>query len=265
MFAWRAFAQEPGAGPGAYLTVPELARHGVEIAFTSRHGGTSSPPFGSLNLSYVSGDNPDVVRANRTRALRSVGGSLHSWTGSRQVHGSRAVHVGRSERGAGWDSPEGVIPDADALWTEDPDVTVVVLTADCVPIVLADPDRGRVGVAHAGWRGLVSGVTEATVDAMGGADGLRAFVGPSIGPCCYEVGPDVAAQARQRLGDVVREGEGKGGERLDLWAGALVALGRAGVREVWPAALCTRCEPDRFYSHRLGDRGRQGAFARLAS
>ena len=263
MFAWRAFAEEPGAGPGAYLTVPELARHGVEIAFTSRHGGTSRSPFGSLNLSYSSGDDPDVVRANRTRALRSVGGGLGSWTGARQVHGSRAVQVGSSARGAGWDSPANVIPDADALWTEQPDITVVVLTADCTPIVLADPDRRRVGVVHAGWRGLLSGVIEATVEQMGGVGGLRAFVGPSIGPCCYQVGSDVATLARERLGDVVRQGGGP--ERLDLWAGALVALTRAGVREVWPAALCTRCEPDRFYSHRLGDLGRQGAFVRLAS
>jgi len=263
MFAWRAFAEEPGAGPGAYLTVPELARHGVEIAFTSRHGGSSRPPFSSLNLSYSSGDDPDLVRANRSRALRSVGARIDSWTGSRQVHGARAVHVGGSERGAGWDSPDRVIPDADALWTEDPDVTVVVLTADCVPIVLADPDRRRIGVVHAGWRGLLSGVTEATVEAMGGAGGLRAFVGPSIGPCCFEVGSDIALLARERLGDVVRDGDGR--ERLDLWAGAVVALGRAGVRDVWPAALCTRCEPDRFYSHRLGDQGRQGAFVRLSS
>jgi len=263
MFAWRAFPREPGAGPGAYLTVPELARRGLEIAFTSRHGGRSERPFASLNLSYVSGDDPEVVRANRTRALGAVGGGLGSWTGARQVHGGRSVRVGSVERGAGWDSPEGVIADADSLWTEAPDVTVVVLTADCAPVVLADPDRRRVGVVHAGWRGLLAGVTEATVEAMGGAVGLRAFIGPSIGPCCYEVGADVATLARERLGDVVRDGDGR--ERLDLWAGALVALARAGVRDVWPAALCTRCEPDRFYSHRAGDLGRQGALVRIVA
>lgn len=263
MFAWRAFAQEPGAGPGAYLTVPELARHGVEIAFTSRHGGASGPPFASLNLSYVSGDDPEVVRANRARALRSVGGRLDSWTGSRQVHGARAVRVGSAERGAGWDSPENVIPDADALWTDEPDVTLVVLTADCVPVVLADPDRGRIAVVHAGWRGLVAGVIGATIEQMGGGAGVRAFVGPSIGPCCYNVGTDVATLARERLGDVVRDGGSP--ERLDLWAGALAELARAGVNEVWPAALCTRCEPGRFYSHRFGDLGRQGVLVRLAS
>lgn len=263
MFAWRVFAREPGAGPGAYLTVPALARRGVHVAFTSRQGGRSAPPFSSLNLSYSSGDDPEVVRANRTRALAAVGGRLESWTGGRQVHGTRTARVGAEQRGAGWDSPAHVVPDTDALWTDAPDVTLVVLTADCTPIVLVDPDARRVGVAHAGWRGLTSGVIETTVAAIGGAENLRAFVGPSIGPCCYEIGDDVSTLARARLGDVVRRVDGK--EHLDLWAGVLVALGRAGVREVWPAALCTRCEPGRFYSHRAGDVGRQGALVRLAS
>ena len=263
MFAWRVFTREPGAGPGAYLTVPELARRGVRIAFTSRQGGRSAAPYSSLNLSYSSGDDPGVVRANRTRALAAVGGALDSWTGGRQVHGTRTARVDADRRGAGWDSPAHVVPDTDALWTDAPDVSLVVLTADCTPIVLVDVDAGRVGVAHAGWRGLTNGVIEATVAAMGGAATLRAFVGPSIGPCCYEVGDDVATLARERLGDVVRRVGTK--EHLDLWAGSLIALTRAGVREVWPAALCTKCEPGRFYSHRAGDRGRQGALVRLAS
>ena len=263
MFAWRAFGREAGASPGAFLTVPELARRGIQIAFTSRHGGLSADPFAFLNLSYSSGDDPEVVRSNRRRALAAVGGELESWTGARQVHGSRAVHVGPAERGAGWDSPANVIPDADALWTDAVDVTIVVLTADCTPVVLADPDGRRIGVVHAGWRGLLAGVIESAVAEMGGSKGLRAFIGPSIGPCCYEVGPEVAAPARERLGDVVRDGGGV--VHLDLWAGSLSALSRAGVREIWPAALCTRCEPGRFYSHRAGARGRQGVLLRMAA
>src|SRR5438309_4346224 len=120
MFAWRAFPQEPGADPGAYLTVPELARRGIGVAFTTRHGGTSDDPYASLNLSYVSGDRPDAVRDNRRRALAAVGAELESWTGARQVHGARAVRVGSSERGAGWDSAERVIRDPAASWTGEP-------------------------------------------------------------------------------------------------------------------------------------------------
>jgi hypothetical protein len=104
-------------------------------------------------------------------------------------------------------------------------------------------------------------VIASTVADMGGADGLTAYLGPSIGPCCYEVGPDVAEPARETLGDVVRGSEGA--PRLDLWAGSLVALARAGVNEVWPAALCTRCERNRFFSNRAGSAARQGVVARI--
>jgi YfiH family protein len=186
---------------------------------------------------------------------------LGSWTGARQVHGTHVVKVDETQRGAGWDSPANVVPDADALWTEEPDVALAVLTADCVPILLADPSGRRIAVVHAGWRGLVAGMIEEAVRAIGSPETLAAFIGPSIGPCCYEVGEDVAAPATERLGAVViRRGDRT---TLDLWRSATTALARAGVREVWPAALCTRCEPDRFYSHRAGARGRQGLIARL--
>ena len=263
MFAWRAFPQEPGASPGAYLTVPALARSGIRVAFTTRHGGRSDAPFDSLNLSYASGDDPERVRANRRRALAAVGGALESWTGARQVHSATPAHADAGRRGAGWSSPADVIPDADAVWTDTPDVTVVVLTADCVPIVLADPSGRRVGAVHAGWRGLLAGVVERTVDAMGEAGRLSGYVGPSIGPCCYVVGDEVARPAIERFGDVVRTSEAS--TRLDLWACALRALADAGVREVWPAALCTRCERHRFFSHRAGSPGRQGVLARIAA
>jgi len=262
VFAWRTFPPTPGSGPGAFLAVPALERRGVRVAFTTRHGGTSDDPFSSLNLSYASGDDPGRVRENRTHALGAVGGAAGSWTGARQVHGSRTVRVTGAERGAGWDSPATVVPDADALWTDEPDASLVVLTADCTPVVLADPETRRIGVVHAGWRGLLAGVVEEAVGAMGGPDGLAAFIGPAIGPCCYEVGEDVAEPAAERLGPQVIRRVGDA-IHLDLWAGTSVALSRAGVREVWPAALCTRCEPGRFFSHRAGARGRQGVIARI--
>jgi len=245
------------------LTVPELVHHGIQVAFTTRLGGASPDPFASLNLSYSSGDDPELVRANRRRALSTVGATVEDWTGARQVHGAHAVRIEDVDRGAGWESPATVIADADALWTDRPGPALVVLTADCTPILLADTARRRIGVVHAGWRGLLAGIVETTVAAMGNPADLTAFVGPSIGPCCYEVGPDVSEPARAALGDVVRSVDGR--EHLDLWAGSLVALSRAGVREVWPAALCTRSEPDRFYSHRAGARGRQGLLARIVA
>jgi YfiH family protein len=242
--------------------VPALAREGIRVAFTTRQGGVSRAPYASLNLSFSSGDAPGAVRANRARALRAVGGAPESWTGARQVHGTRVVRVDASLRGAGADDPRGAIVGADALWTDRPDATLAVLSGDCVPILLASPRGRRIGVVHAGWRGLLAGVVEAAVRALGEAGPLAAFVGPAIGPCCYAVGEDLADRAAERLGEdvVVRRG---GAAFLDLWTGSVRALVAAGVHEVWPAALCTRCEPDRFYSHRAGARGRQGLLARL--
>ncbi len=273
MFAWRAFPSrdEQNTGPadkagpaasrrpsdglaaGAYLTFPPLLADGIAVAFTSRLGGSSVPPFGSLNLSFVSGDDPDVVQANRSRVLGVVGARIEQWCSARQVHGA---NVARAEAGRGALSAESTIEQTDALWTDEPGIALAVLTADCVPLLLADPGAGRIAVVHAGWRGLVAGVIEKAAAHMGGAS--VALIGPAIGPCCYEVGTDVADPARAALGeDVMR------GTHLDLWRGSRIALERAGVERVYLAALCTRCEPGRFYSHRAGDAGRQGVLAML--
>lgn len=262
MFAWRAFPARGDASPGAYLAVPALESAGIRVAFTTRHGGFSDDPFSSLNLSFFSGDDPGVVMANRARALEVLGGDPMSWTSGRQVHGAQPAHVDGNERGAGADSPDTTLPGIDALWTDKPGAVLAVLIADCVPVLLADPVNRRIATVHAGWRGMTSGVIEATVDAMGGAAGaLMAFIGPSIGPCCYEVGDDVAEPARARLGPEVERRNGT--VRVDLWGGARIALRRAGVSSIHLSALCTRCEPHRFFSHRAGHAARQGLLATI--
>lgn len=257
VFAWRTYPTQAGADDGAYLTAPGLV--GVRLAFTTRRGGVSDGTFARLNLSYVSGDEPGRVLENRRRALDAIGLAHQAWTGARQVHGTNVVRVSAAQRGAGARSPEDTIPDTDALWTDQRDLALVVLTADCVPLVLADPARRRIAVVHVGWRGLIGGIIEKAVGEIGTSPGLVALAGPSIGPCCYEVGNDVARPALERFGNRVMRGG-----CLDLWAGASAALRASGVHEAWFAALCTKCEPGRFYSHRRGDAARQGAVACLA-
>lgn len=260
MFAWRAFPARGDRTPGAYLTMPALLGAGIRVVFTTKHGGFSDAPFASLNLSFVSGDDPGVVRRNRARVLGELGADPAAWTSGKQVHGASVARADAGTAGAGAFDPATTIPATDALWTDEPGVPMAVLTADCVPLVLADPDRRRVGVVHAGWRGLVGGVIEAAGEAMGGA--TVAGIGPSIGPCCYEVGDDVAEPAARALGEqVVRATTNK--PHLDLWRGARAALRRAGVPEVGLAALCTLCDRDRFFSHRAGDDARQGVVAML--
>jgi YfiH family protein len=259
VFAWRTFAERADAAPGAYLTAPSLERAGVRVVFTTRHGGSSAAPLETLNLSYVSGDDAGVVRTNRARALAAIGLGPEAWTGSKQVHATKVEQIDERRRGAGADSAEDTIPGTDALWTDRPGIALVVLVADCVPIMLADLDRGRLAVVHAGWRGLVAGVVEAAADAMGASRATVALAGPSIGPCCYEVSEDVRAPATERFGETVMRGR-----NLDLWAGAAAALRNAGVADASFAALCTRCEAERFFSHRAGSAARQGLVACLS-
>lgn len=178
------------------------------------------------------------------------------WTWVRQVHGSEVLTVRRPGEGAG--------TSADAVVTAEPGCAIAVLTADCAPVVLAGPE-GVIGVAHAGWAGVVAGVLERTVDAMAAIGGSpqSAVVGPCIGPECYEFGADDLERVAARLGDSVRAVSAGGRPALDLSAAARAALRRAGVTEVAEVGGCTACSPgDSYFSWRARrDRGRQAVVA----
>lgn len=256
MFAWRALPAASGHGPGAVLTVPSLAHVGIQVAFTGRGGGLGAT---DLNLSLLTATDPERTRANRRRVAAAVGATLGEWSSGQQVHGMQVAHIGRSDVGRGAEDHATALPDTDALWTDEPGASCVVLTADCVPILLADPARRRIAVIHAGWRGMVKGVIDAAVAAMGASRDLRAYIGPAIGPCCYEVGDAVRGEAAAALTDAVLVGD-----HLDLWRGARIALARAGCTAIHPSHLCTKCQTQRFFSHRAGDVGRQALIARIA-
>jgi YfiH family protein len=156
-------------------------------------------------------------------------------------------------------TPGTVYDHCDGLWSDEPGRAMLLLTADCMPIAIARSDglRPAVEILHAGWRGLLAGIVAAGVRAIGSRK-LTAAIGPSIGPCCYEVGEEVAVPFREAFGeDVARDG------RLDLWTAAERALRAAGVEHVERCNLCTSCDGDRFFSHRRdhGRTGRQGVIA----
>jgi hypothetical protein len=209
----------------------------------------SEGPYASLNLGRKSGDEVERVDENRRLACEAIGADVAKLALNFQVHSAlvrRAVPATRGE-------------EADGLWTEEPGLPILAMSADCLPIALARTDGSRpaVAVLHAGWRGLLEGIVASGVEALGG-EGLTAAIGPGIGPCCYEVGEEVAAPYRERFGDdVVRDG------RLDLWTSAERALRAAGVAQVERFDRCTACEPDTFFSHRRdhGRTGRQGVIA----
>ena len=222
---------------------------GYEVAFTTRVGGVSEGPFASLNLGRMSGD--DVRRAdeNRRIACAAIGADVAKLALNYQVHSDRVLRAATAMRGE----------HADGLWTDEPGLPILAMSADCLPIAIvrAETDESAVAVLHAGWRGLLAGIVDAGTRAFGGGT-LAAAVGPAIGPCCYEVGEEVAEPFRERFGDdVVRGG------RLDLWTSAERALHAAGVAHVHRFDRCTACEPETFFSHRRdgGRTGRQGVIA----
>lgn len=227
-----------------YLTDPGAEQEGVRVAFTTRAGGRSRPPFDTLNLSDYVGDEPAAVLGNRETALRACRFEAESLSTLRQVHGTDVIEVGGGACGT-----QG---EADALATEERLTTLGVLAADCVPVLLFGT-RG-VAAAHAGWRGLVAGVLDV---AAARVDADMAWVGPSIRACCYEVGAEVVV-AFEAAGLPVED------ERhVDPGRGAVVALQRAGVGKVASATECTSCD-DRFFSFRRdGTTGRQAGLIAL--
>ena len=219
-----------------------------QVAFTTRLGGVSTGPYDSLNLALLSDDEHANVEENRRRACAEVGAVETRLAMNRQEHTilvHRAVAGARGEPG-------------DGLWTDEPGVPMLKLTADCVPIAIAraDGERPALALLHAGWRGLAEGIVAAGVAALGPGP-LAAAVGPAIGPCCYEVGPEVSACFDP---DLTR------GRILDLWSAADRALRAAGVAAVERVDLCTRCNPDLFFYHRRQGpvRGAQGVVGLVA-
>jgi len=227
---------------------------GVSVAFTSRRGGASLGPYSSLNLGALTADDADRVAENRRRAVSAAGGDPAAATMAWQVHGREVREVTEEPAGGRFLEPGAEpFPRSDGLVTSLRGRPMMLLTADCIPVAIARTDGGRLAVLHAGWRGLEAGIVEAGAEAVGGQ--IVGAVGPGAGPCCYEVGEDVAQRLRACFGtDVVRDG------RADLWRCARRALEAAGAAEVAVAGECSICNPDRYFSHRRdrGVTGRQG-------
>jgi polyphenol oxidase len=239
-------------------------------AVSTRHGGVSHGGFGTLNLSASVCDDPANWRVNRERLFGALDVEPDQVSYVRQVHGTRVVV------GVPWNGREpevASLAEADAQMTNGPGVCLFLTFADCVPLVLFDPVRPAVGLAHAGWRGTIARIGVELVRAMETRYGcdprdLRVAIGPSIGPCCYEVGEDVAEAFESSWpGSVSVESMSASGQRrrANLWEANRRQLVAAGVLQenVYDYGICTACNVDRFFSHR-GQSGAAGRFAVLA-
>jgi YfiH family protein len=221
-----------------------------------RVGGSSRAPYASLNLGAHVGDASIAVAKNR-RSLREASGLPNEPCWLSQVHGTRVVELDTGFAGG----------EADAAVTSDPGRVCAILTADCLPVLLAAAAGGRVAAAHAGWRGLAAGVIEATVQAMGVAPGdLLAWLGPAIGPRHFEVGPEVRETfLKEDAGAGVAFTENTRASvdpryMADLYALARRRLTRLGVERIYGGGECTYSSAERYFSYRRdGQTGRQAS------
>ena len=259
-------------GELVYYTFPSLeglpsVRHG----FSTRLGGVSQPPFDSMNLSFTRGDDPAAVTENFRRFCDVLGATPEQVVISAQTHTANVRAVGREACGSGV-TRERDYTDVDGLVTDEPGVLLCTQYADCVPLLFADPVKGVVATAHSGWRGTVQRIGAVTVEKMCADYGcrredIRAAVGPSIGPCCFEVDePVYAAFSKMEEWEDGACARFKTGGKLDLhlWEVNRRVLLAAGIRpeHLTVTDLCTRCHPELFWSHRVcgATRGSLAAF-----
>lgn len=227
---------------------------GVVHGFGTRLGGVSGGAFSSLNFGLKGGDDAANVQQNLALMGQRVGFDPARAFRVSQVHGAEVVVVGADD-----DPARMAQQQADALVSATPGISVGVNTADCVSVLLADAGRGVVAAAHAGWRGVVAGVLDATVTLMVQRFGvqprdLRAALGPSIGSCCFEVGEEVAEQFAGLSGVVQRQAN-RARPHLDLHAVVCQQLAQLGLGAVGRTALCTRCEEELLFSYRRAGPG----------
>jgi len=234
---------------------------GVIHGVSTRHGGVSPAPFHSMNLSAHVGDDPDNVRENLERLHRALGLEPRATVDASQAQADRVAQVTERERGTR-------IQGVDGLITNVPGLPLMLRFADCVPILMYDPTHRAIGISHAGWRGTVARVLTNTGNAMSETFGTRpqdliACIGPSIGPCCYEIGADVETRVKDAFPGtsslLLRQ---NGSLHLDLWQANAIQLESLGVRHIEVGAVCTSDHTDDFFSWRR-ENARTGRFAAL--
>jgi YfiH family protein len=225
-----------------YLTPSWPAPSCVKAYSSLRMEGHSQPPYDSFNLSAVVSDDADAVAKNRAQLVAELKLS-HAPVWMKQVHGIEVVPA---------HNLPAVFPEADASWTDVPQLPCAVLTADCLPLLLCAPDGAQVAAIHAGWRGLAAGVIEATLDALDTNPDWLVWLGPAIGPTALEVGEEVhrlflqadshAASAFQSLGS--------GKYVADIYTLAKQRLAGYGIDRIYGGEYCTYSDATRFYSYR---------------
>ncbi|MBW4837951.1 MAG: peptidoglycan editing factor PgeF [Paenibacillaceae bacterium] len=250
---------------------------GISVGFTGRSGGVSEPPYDRSNLAYHVGDDPLHVLENRRRLAEALGFSPEAWTCGEQVHSNAVAVVHAGDRGKGYLDRSSAFQETDGLVTNVPGILLTSFYADCVPLYFADPVRGVVGLAHAGWKGTVRHIAVEMIQTMEREFGsqrseIRTAIGPSIGGCCYEVDEAVMGKVREALpneGGLAEENlytsasDHAGKTMLNLKELNRIIMIKAGIlpTHIECTTWCTSCHPEYFYSYRA----QGGVTGRMAS
>ena len=234
----------------------------LKHAIFTRKGGVSRQPFDTLNLSISVGDSQQAVNENVRLACQAVGVKPQQTVSCHLVHSADVMAVTPHNR------RQVAGQQVDGLITKEPDTYLFMRFGDCVPLVFFDPVQQAIGLTHAGWRGTMQNAAGATVQAMVNrldcrAENIIAAIGPSIGPCCYEVGSEVmeaAAKTFNNLEHLFIQRNGRTDRaHFDMWAANRQQLAASGVTQIVDCSLCTACRTDEFFSHRA-EAGRTGRF-----
>jgi YfiH family protein len=243
----------------------------IKHFITTRFGGVSKGACGSLNIGYGTEDFSLAVLENRHRMANSVQIPLDYFVMCNQVHGSHIEIVTKEQRGKGALHKNNALLATDGMITNEPEICLFVMGADCVPLLFSDPVKKVIGAAHAGWRGTVKKIAVETVLEMKKTFGcnlsdIQVGIGPSIGACCYNVGAEVIDEVLRAFGSTdnfVRFDTPESTPRFDLWYANKYQLMEVGIKEenIEISGLCTNCHSDEFFSSRAsqGNTGRFGA------
>lgn len=239
--------------------------HEVKHFVSTRIGGYSQPPFHGLNLGFGVEDDTQAVLKNRMALAESIGTPLDWFVFPRQTHSVNIAKVDTSHCGLGTKDRESAIADTDALTTNEKNVLLIVQVADCVPILLLDSKNAAIAAIHAGWKGTIGEIAVNTINKMNQqygtqAEDIIAAIGPSAGPCCYEVGDEVLDKVNKNKFDKVVKKRNES-RILDLWEYNRISLIESGVKpeNIEVSNLCTICNDDKFFSSRKG-KGVTGRF-----
>ena len=250
---------------------------GVNHFVSTRIGGFSPRPYESLNLGFHVNDDPGTVLKNRERLAANLKTSLSNFTFAKQIHTGTVTIVTKQMRGCGAADLNSAVEATDAMVTDVPRICLTVLMADCVPVLLLDPQKRLVAAVHAGWKGSLKSITRKTVEILKQEFNcdpayLLVGIGPSIGPCHYQIGPEVISQVEDTFGNtdgyITNESaDGKG--YFDLWGANKRQLIETGIppQNIEIAQMCTYCNVQLFFSarHQKGSTGRFGTGIMLST